>query len=75
MMRQYIVNNITKFTQTLNMMDASEILASDDPQIAFYIFHKSYIKIYDQCFPMRKKKINYPIVLNINDIKMQNNIE
>ena len=45
MMRQYTVNNITKFTKKLNMMDASEILASGDPQIAFSIFHKSYTNI------------------------------
>ena len=58
MMRQYTVNNITQFTQKLNMMDASEILACNDPRLAFSIFHKSYTKIYDQCF---QKKTQYII--------------
>ena len=47
------------------MMDVSEIEACDDPQLAFSIFHKSYTKIYDQCFPMRKTKINYRSKKNI----------
>ena len=54
-----IKKNMTKFTTKLTALISADILTCEDPQAAFTMFHKWYSKIYDQCFPLRKIKINY----------------
>ena len=54
-----IKKNMTKFTTKLTALHSSVILTCEDPHAAFTMFHKEYSKIYDQCFPLRKIKINY----------------
>ena len=50
---------MTKFSTKLTALNSSDILTCEDPQTAFTMFHKEYSKIYDQCFPLKKIKINY----------------
>ena len=57
--KQSIIENMTKFTTKLTPLNSADILTCEDPQAAFTMFHKEYSKIYDQCFPLRKSKINY----------------
>ena len=47
------------FTTKVIALNSADIPTCEDPQAAFAMFRKEYNKIYDQCFPLRKIKINY----------------
>ena len=57
--RQYNIKDMTKFTRKLTALNSADIHTCEDPQTAFTLFHKEYSKMYDQCFPLKKIKINY----------------
>jgi hypothetical protein len=56
--RNFSENNITRFQQKCNDMNWNPIIACDDTQTAYSLFHKTFIKMYNECFPLRQVKIN-----------------
>ena len=47
-------NNIIKFKTILNETDWMIVLNTNDPNLAYDVFMKQFLKIYDKCFPSKK---------------------
>ena len=46
--------NLTKFKNTLNERDWAMLLNMHDPNTAYDIFTKQFLKLYESCFPLKK---------------------
>ena len=57
--RNFSQANIDQFNTKLQEYDWVPGLLSDDPQISFSHFHKTFSNLYDLCFPVRKTHCNY----------------
>ena len=57
--RQYSEINKTKFSNKLQELNWNEILSQDQCQDAYSLFHNVFTKLYYDCFPMQKIKLNY----------------
>ena len=47
-------NNTIKFKTILNETDWMIVLNTNDPNLAYDVFVKQFLKIYDKCFPSKK---------------------
>ena len=57
--RQYNENNIKKFCDKLQVFDWMDVMRETNCQIAFSKFYDIFRNLYDDCFPMRRIKLNY----------------
>ena len=55
--RVFSDNNILEFVNAVNRCNFNEILYNDNPDICFKIFYDKLFKVYNDCFPKKKKKI------------------
>ena len=51
--------NTNKFLSKLQSHDWNDIMSSTETQEAFSSFHGTFLKLYDECFPFRRKKSVY----------------
>lgn len=56
-----IVNdvNIQKFKDKLSTIDWGNLIGNNGCQEAFSLFHSTFIRLYEECFPLKKIKISY----------------
>ena len=57
--RLYNENNINKFCDKLQVFDWMDVMRETNCRIAFSKFYDIFRNLYDDCFPMRRIKLNY----------------
>ena len=57
--RIYSQKNIDAFSKSIERHDWTDVLKSNDPQIAYTCFHNDFHSIYEKCFPLRSFKEGY----------------
>ena len=57
--RVYSEANVSRFISELQSADWNKVTASDDPQIAYSVFHNEFTTFYTKSFPIKKIKLNY----------------
>ena len=59
LIRNTNTDNIKTFNRKIQSLNWEEIINCNDCQIAYSQFHDLFIKYYDECFPLKKVKLNY----------------
>ena len=59
LIRNTNTDNIKTFNRKIQSLNWEEIISCNDCQIAYSQFHDLFIKYYDECFPLKKVKLNY----------------
>jgi hypothetical protein len=59
MTRSHNTRNKEKFRKSIIDNDWTNILSNENAQEAYSLFHDSITKVYNQCFPLKQKKIGY----------------
>ena len=57
--RDFSKDNIDKFNTLIADIEWNDVLASDDTQSAYSLFHNKFSSLYDECFPLRYVKLGY----------------
>ena len=57
--RLFSSENVEKFNTKLQQIDWNVVVSSDNCQEAFSFFHKNFITLYEECFPVTRISINY----------------
>ena len=57
--RIYSQNNLEQFKNAMDSNDWSNILSSEDPQMAYSMFSNNFTEKYEQCFPLKTYKTGY----------------
>ena len=55
--RQYTKHNIEKFQQMLFDQNWESVVSSNQCQESYTVFHKLYLKCYEECFPVKRTSV------------------
>lgn len=56
--RDYSIENIQKFKQSISALSFENAFQCNDPNIAFELFYELFILFYDLCFPTHKLRVS-----------------